>query len=70
MGSKDLFHGIKRLLWQQIDSSMALSELRAGGKGRPLVSPHATGLLEVLALMEIAESLEQIKDTLKEVNSG
>tara|TARA_Y100001951_G_C11119619_1_gene172046 strand:- start:82 stop:294 length:213 start_codon:yes stop_codon:yes gene_type:complete len=70
MGSKNLFHDIKRLLWQQIDSSMALSELREKGEGRPLVSPHATGLLEVLALMEIAESLEQIKDTLKEVNSG
>ena len=69
MGSKDLFHGIKRLLWQQIDSSMALSELREEGEGRPLVSPHATGLLEVLALMEIAESLEQIKDTLKEVKN-
>ena len=70
MGSKDLFHGIKRLLWQQIDSSMALSELREKGEGRPLVSLHATELLKVLALMEIAESLEQIKDTLKEVNSG
>ena len=70
MGSKNLFHDIKRLLWQQIDSSMALSELREKGEGRPLVSPHATELLKVLALMEIAESLEQIKDTLKEVNSG
>ena len=70
MGSKDLFHGINRLLCLQIDSSMALSELREEGEGRTLVSPHATGLLEVLALMEIAESLEQIKDTLKEVNSG
>ena len=69
MSSKDLFHGIKRLLWQQIDSSMALSELREGGESRPLVSSHATGLLEVLALMEIAESLEQIKDTLKEVKN-
>ena len=49
---------------------MALSELREGGESRPLVSLHATELLEVLALMEIAESLEQIKDTLKEVNSG
>jgi len=70
MGSKNLFHDIKRLLWQQIDSSMALSELREKGEGRPLVSLHATELLKVLALMEIAESLEQIKDTLKEVNSG
>ena len=69
MGSKDLFHGIKRLLWQQIDSSMALSELREGGERRPLVSLHATELLKVLALMEIAESLEQIKDTLKEVRN-
>ena len=66
MVNKDLFHGIKRLLWNQIDSSMALSELREEGEGRPLVSPHATGLLEVLALMQIAESLEQIKDILKE----
>ena len=66
MVSRDLFHGIKRLLWNQIDSSMALSELREEGEGRPLVSPHATGLLEVLALMQIAESLEQIKDILKE----
>ena len=66
MVNKDLFHGIKRLLWNQIDSSMALSELREEGEGRPMVSPHATGLLEVLALMEIAESLEQIKDILKE----
>ena len=66
MVSRDLFHGIKRLLWNQIDSSMALSELREEGEGRPMVSPHATGLLEVLALMEIAESLEQIKDILKE----
>ena len=66
MVNRDLFHGIKRLLWNQIDSSMALSESREGGEGRPLVSPHATGLLEVLALMEIAESLEQIKDILKE----
>ena len=66
MVNKDLFHGIKRLLWNQIDSSMALSESREGGEGRPLVSPHATGLLEVLALMQIAESLEQIKDILKE----
>ena len=66
MVSKDLFHGIKRLLWQQIDSSMTLSELREEGEGRPMVSPHATGLLEVLALMQIAESLEQIKDILKE----
>ena len=69
MGSKDLFHGIKRLLWQQIDSSMALSELREGGERRPLVTLHATELLKVLALMEIAESLEQIKDTLKEVRN-
>ena len=66
MVNKDLFHGIKRLLWNQIDSSMTLSELREEGEGRPLVSPHATGLLEVLALMQIAESLEQIKDILKE----
>ena len=66
MVSRDLFHGIKRLLWNQIDSSMAWSEAREGGEGRPLVSPHATGLLEVLALMQIAESLEQIKDILKE----
>ena len=66
MVSRDLFHGIKRLLWQQIDSSMALSESREGGEGRPLVSPHAPGLLETLSLMEIAESLEQIKDILKE----
>ena len=66
MVNKDLFHGIKRLLWNQIDSSMALSELREEGEGRPMVSPHATGLLEVLALMQIAESLEQIKDILKE----
>ncbi len=66
MVNRDLFHGIKRLLWNQIDSSMALSESREGGEGRPLVSPHATGLLEVLALMQIAESLEQIKDILKE----
>ena len=66
MVNNDLFHGIKRLLWNQIDSSMALSELREEGEGRPLVSPHATGLLEVLALMQIAESLEQIKDILKE----
>ena len=66
MVNKDLFHGIKRLLWNQIDSSMTLSELREEGEGRPMVSPHATGLLEVLALMEIAESLEQIKDILKE----
>ena len=66
MVSRDLFHGIKRLLWNQIDSSMALSELREEGEGRPLASPHATGLLEVLALMQIAESLEQIKDILKE----
>ena len=66
MVSRDLFHGIKRLLWNQIDSSMALSELREEGEGRPMVSPHATGLLEVLALMQIAESLEQIKDILKE----
>ena len=66
MVSRDLFHGIKRLLWNQIDSSMTLSELREKGEGRPLVSPHATGLLEVLALMQIAESLEQIKDILKE----
>ena len=66
MVSRDLFHGIKRLLWQQIDSSMALSELREGGERRPLVSLHATELLKVLALMEIAESLEQIKDILKE----
>ena len=70
MGSKDLFHGIKRLLWQQIDSSMALSELREEGEGRPLVSPHTMKLLETLSFMQIAESLEQIKDTLKEVNSG
>ena len=66
MVNKDLFHGIKRLLWNQIDSSMTLSELREEGEGRPMVSPHATGLLEVLALMQIAESLEQIKDILKE----
>ena len=66
MVNKDLFHGIKRLLWNQIDSSMALSESREKGEGRPMVSPHATGLLEVLALMQIAESLEQIKDILKE----
>ena len=66
MVNRDLFHGIKRLLWNQIDSSMTLSELREEGEGRPMVSPHATGLLEVLALMQIAESLEQIKDILKE----
>ena len=66
MVSRDLFHGIKRLLWNQIDSSMALSESREGGEGRPLVSPHTMKLLETLSLMEIAESLEQIKDILKE----
>ena len=66
MVSRDLFHGIKRLLWQQIDSSMALSESREGGEGRPVVSPDTMKLLETLSLMEIAESLEQIKDILKE----